>query len=331
MGDGLGDREHAAARHVRGRERRDPDVGVLIGEPRTEQIEECVAVRDTSRICCEARVGGEAAHPEHAAQGAELLVIADREQERSVARGYELIGHEVRVAVSGSRRVAPAHHHVLGRVRHRGECRLEQRHVQPTIARGDYSTGARSQRRADGNGRVLAGKNIDDRDAMLHRTTMRFAGDGHHARFALRDEIVTRSQRFACEATDGAPDEPWVPRHQIIGIQATPLERPRQKVVDHDVGVGDECSDDGEILRTCEVECDSPFVAIDGEEVRAFTGGVERWPPRAGVVARAWPLDFDHAGAEIAEGHGAHGACENAGEIKNTNSFEHHVLFMIRK
>ena len=73
---------------------------------------------------------------------------------------------------------------------------------------------------------------------------------------------------------------------------------------------------------------DRPLVAVRAQIVGGFCGvlalGIfqKRWPPGAGVVARAGALDLDDVGPQVGQGLGTPGARQNAGEVENADAVE---------
>ena len=70
-----------------------------------------------------------------------------------------------------------------------------------------------------------------------------------------------------------------------------------------------------------QIERNAFLVAVDAEEVGAV-GTDEGRTPLAAFVSGAGVFDFDDAGAEIAEVHGAEGPGDGAGQIEDEDAFQ---------
>src|SRR5205085_8211057 len=84
---------------------------------------------------------------------------------------------------------------------------------------------------------------------------------------------------------------------------------------------GDQAIEHRPASRTLEVERDAFLVSVDAEKVGAFTVDEGR-TPGSRVVTFAWLLDFDDAGAHIAQHHRAVRAGQHARQVENGNTVE---------
>ena len=101
------------------------------------------------------------------------------------------------------------------------------------------------------------------------------------------------------------------------------LESPASKVVHHNVSVTRQLEKHCPIGFSVQVSDEAFLVPVDRQVVGAFTPLVERRAPSTRLVSSAWSLDLDDVSAEIAKHHGAERSCEDAGEIENSNAFQH--------
>src|SRR5689334_3893223 len=99
-------------------------------------------------------------------------------------------------------------------------------------------------------------------------------------------------------------------------VESELLQRSRTEVLDEDVRLGGQAIERCAPVRMFEIERDAFLVAVDAQEVRAFT--LEEWrAPRSSVIAFARLLDLDHARTHIGEQHRAVRAGEHARQIED--------------
>jgi hypothetical protein len=193
----------------------------------------------------------------------------------------------------------------------------------------DAASASRGERGQDGDRCVLAGQDVGEGDADLHRCPGRLAGDGHPPALGLDDEVVAEARAVGAEAGDRAPDQLGMALEKLGGCESASLERAGAEVVDDDVGVGDEVSEERLVLGIADVGDQTLLVSVDAQEVGALTALVERRSPAARLVTSAGPLDLEDVGAEVAEHHGTERTGEDAGEIENLEANQHYdVAFM---
>ncbi len=70
------------------------------------------------------------------------------------------------------------------------------------------------------------------------------------------------------------------------------LQHAGPKVLDDNVSVRGEGRNERDVLAAIEIRGHTPFVAVDTQEIRAFTPVVERRTPAAAVISGARPLYF---------------------------------------
>ena len=183
------------------------------------------------------------------------------------------------------------------------------------------------QGRLDRDHAIKPGEQIADRDARLLRRSFGLAGDAHHSRHALDEEIVSGALRVRAglsEACHRAIDQPRIERFQALVIEAELPQPPDLEILDQYVGARREPAHDLAPVLGGEISDDRAFSPIAGMEIG---GGAlafrldERRSPGARLVALG-ALDLDDVGAEIGERLPGGGACEHAREFENAQARE---------
>ena len=106
------------------------------------------------------------------------------------------------------------------------------------------------------------------------------------------------------------------------GIGEAPfLQRTDPEIVDQNVRVLDQPSENFLPGRHSHVEREGALVAVDAEKIRGL-GADEGRTPMPRIVTVAGGLDLDDVGAHVAQHHGAERAGENTGEIDDADSSE---------
>ena len=105
---------------------------------------------------------------------------------------------------------------------------------------------------------------------------------------------------LAAIAGDRAIDDPGVDRLDRRIIEPEPLDHPRAKILQHDVGLAEERLQRRDVRRILEVEREALLGTVDGVKQRriaADLGVAEIQPPRQ--VAPVRSLDLDHPCAKV--------------------------------
>ncbi len=184
-------------------------------------------------------------------------------------------------------------------------------------------TVAMGQGGQDARRRIHAGKQVDHRDADLHRLAIRLAGDAHQPAHALDHGVIAGTVGIgAClaEAGDRAIDQVGLDRLEARVIEAVFDQRAALEILDHHIGLGGEFAHLGGTLRPGEVERHRALVAVGAGEIGRDSLGLSFEPgrtPGAGVVALAGTLHLDHPGAEVAEKLRCPRSRQDAGQIKH--------------
>ena len=120
------------------------------------------------------------------------------------------------------------------------------------------------------------------------------------------------------EGGDARHDQPRVDRVERLPAEPPALQHARPEILEDDVALGDQPSDDVLAFRDVEVEGHELLVpVIDGEPVRAAVFGGPETPE---VVAPPRHLGLDHLGAELRHERAAEGAGDDLGELEDPDS-----------
>ena len=256
------------------------------------------------------------------ARPGEQPVVARGEDERPVARVEGLVRHDVRVRGAHPLRDHAADQVVRRLIDHGGDARVEQRDAHVASAAGDVALAERGQH---AHRCVEARDDVEQRDARLRRLAVALARDAHQAGERLHDDVVAGSRGgLGCgrsERRQRARDQPRLRLAEVVEPQPEPLHQSRPEVLDHDVGRGDEPSDEGHAFGRAQIGRHRALVAVQREEVGGVVPGERRSPvPRVVALARA--LDLDHVRAQVGEDHGAQRAGQDAGEVDDPHAGE---------
>ena len=173
-------------------QRRHPLVGAARGERGLELGDQLGDVGHAVVVGGEARVVDQLGAADRRAQPLEQRLVVAADRDVAVARAQRLVGRRQPV------RGAELARHAAGRPQLRRlpdrqrERALEQRGVDVLAAAGAL---ARVQRREDRDGAEQPGRQVADRDPALDRVAVGLAGDAHHARQPLGDQVVARPLR----------------------------------------------------------------------------------------------------------------------------------------
>ena len=247
----------------------------------------------------------------------ELAIIADGDGERPI-RGLEhFVRHERRVTVAHAARHGPRHDVRAGLIRQRRQQGRQQRHLDelPLPRRV-----AMPQRREHADGSMQTGDDVDERDADLRRLAGR-PGHRHEATDGLHEQVVP-GQRRLTETGDRYVDDVRVPLAHLLIPEPQPRHRPRQEILDDDVGARHEIACGGEIVRLAKIPELAALVAVDRQEVRRLPVLGERRTPGARVVTAVRALDLDDVGAQVAEQHRRVRAGQDAAEVGDEQAVE---------
>src|SRR5262249_37842618 len=122
------------------------------------------------------------------------------------------------------------------------------------------------------------------------------------------------------EAGDRAIHEPRIERAKGIIAEPETLHRAGPEVLQHDVRLADQLSQDVLAFRSFHVEGEALLAPVHGHEVGRLATD-ERRPP-ARVVALGRLLDLDDLGPHVTEEHGAEWAGEDPREVDDTHAGE---------
>jgi len=198
---------------------------------------------------------------------------------------------------------------------------VEEAHVEMLTPAG---TLALDQRHEDGDRRVEAGSDVDERDPDADGPAFGRSVDGKHPDEALNDRVVTGTTAegtVGAEPGDAAVDESGKPLGQKSTPDSPPLEGSGLQVLDQHVRAFEQREQQLSARGYREIDADGPFVPVDTEEV----GGVsveKGGAPVAGFVALR-RLDLDHVGAVVTQDLRAERSSQNSGEIDDLDTREH--------
>jgi hypothetical protein len=208
-----------------------------------------------------------------------------------------------------------------------GEHRFQERKIDhltlalaPAPAFADAVPITRPQCRDHGEGAVEAGDHIGERERRQHRLAIRETGAGGKAAHRLDQRAEPRQRRVRpglAETGDAHDDEAGIFREQHIGAEPDLLERPRAKILDQDVGGGDEALERVLGAVVTEVEHDRALVARVGLPVQLPASVA----PVAQRVARG-RLHLDDVGAEIGELERKHVAGDEPRQVEHAHTGE---------
>ena len=289
-------------------------------------------VADARRVGGEAWVVGQRRLAGQPAPAAELVVVADGDDDGVVLGVEHLIGQQVGMGVAQPPGQLAAGEEVHVHVGHQGDGAVGKRHVDGLARAAGVAVVQRGQ---DGDGAVEAGGEIGDRHPRLLRPAagqaVGLAGDRHEAAEALDDEVVAGARRIGAavpEAGDGAIDQPPVDLLQAGVIEAVSGQRAGPVVLDQHVGPRRQLAGDGRPLGRRQVEGERALAPVGGQVIGGLGGVGPRFvlqegrPPGAGVVAPARPFHLDHRGAQIGEDLAAPRPGEDAREIEDDDAVE---------
>ena len=230
--------------------------------------------------------------------------------------------------------VLPGREVVHALVREPRDVGVQHRDVDVLALAGQMPVADRGE---DRDRRVHSGHEVGDRDAHLHRLTVRRSGDAHDPAHRLDEGVVGGPRRVGsgmAEAGHRAVDE----RREIVLEVAVPEPVLRKgaglEVLRQDVASRDEPAGDRLPLRVAEVEGDGTLVAVRPREVGALRAVLAVGPGQvgrsevAGVVAGPRPLDLDDLRAEVAQDLGAVRPGQNTGEVEDDEAVERTVHCM---
>jgi hypothetical protein len=165
------------------------------------------------------------------------------------------------------------------------------------------------------------GIDVGDRIAGFHRRTARFAGDGHQAGEALRDQIeaaAVAERSIETISRHRAVDEPGVDLRQHVVAQAQLLQRASAVVLGQHVRVTNQAHQHFAALFMLQVDRDSALVPVHHEERRGHAVD-PRLAVSARVVAAGKLFDLDHVGAHVGQHHPARGSCHDLRELEHVH------------
>jgi hypothetical protein len=169
---------------------------------------------------------------------------------------------------------------------------------------------------------VTASVDVGDRIAGLGRRASGFAGDGHQARKALRDQIEAAFVgvgAVAAVARHRTVDQAGVDFLEGVVAQAQPFERAAAVVFGQDVGLLHHGQQDLASLRMLQVEGDAALVAVQDHEGRRDPVHA-RLAVAARIVAAGKLFDLDHVGAHVGQHHAAGGAGHDLREFQHAHA-----------
>jgi hypothetical protein len=285
--------------------------GQLLGQQRPQEL----AVGGAPRVVLEPRVVGQFGRPDRLAQLAELPVVPGRDDQVAVGGGKRLVGEQARVGVAHPERDRPGRRVGAGLVDHAGHGRSQQRGVQVLALTGRVAVVERGQHRDRG---VEAGHHVEDRDARPERRAAGVAGERHHARHGLHDQVVAGQVPASggAEAADRRVDDGRVERADRLVVKAVLGQPARLEVLHQHVGPAGQLTGQAAIALVGQVERDRPLVPVDRQVVGGHAVLGKRRHPRPGVIATG-RLDLDHLGAHVGQQHRAVRPGEHPGEVRD--------------
>jgi hypothetical protein len=176
--------------------------------------------------------------------------------------------------------------------------------------------------RQDAGHRQDAGVDVGDRVAGLGGRASGFAGDGHQAGKALRDQVEAAFVRIrAVTAVSGhrAVDQAGVDFLEDVVAQPQPFQGAAAVVLGQDVGLLHHGQQDLASLRMLQVEGDAALVAVQDHERRRHAVHA-RLAVAARIVAAGELFDLDHVGAHIGQHHAARGAGHDLREFEHAHA-----------
>ena len=302
--------------------------GLLPDQPAHDLLDR-IAVDHPGRCGGKARVGAQFGHAQLGAEGAELAVVADRDDHRPVGHGEGRIGHHGRVAVAHPPRHDPADQIARGLVGHHRDLRIEQRNVDLLALAGAFGM---AQRGKDRDGGVHARGEVGHRHPDLERRTIGLAGHAHQPAHPLGEEIVAAARCIGAvlpETGDRAIDDPRVDRPDRGIIQPVFGQPANLEILHQHIGPRGQPPDQFGPLRRCQIDRRAALVAVGAKIIGALARIVrsvgkleERRTPAAGIVAAAGLLDLEHVGAEIGEDLGRPRTGQDPRKVQHLDPFE---------
>jgi hypothetical protein len=160
---------------------------------------------------------------------------------------------------------------------------------------------------------------VDDRWPSPDGGAARFAGDTHNTRAGLNEGVIARAVPVRPAPTKGAQrtiDRAWVELPDVLEAEPLLGKTATPKRLDDNIGARGKPADDLSPFGRFNVDGDTFFVAVDGEEQRTAVAPAWR-QPLAGVIAHLRPLNFDNPRAQIAQNHRTERSCQIPGHIQN--------------
>ena len=240
-------------------------------EPLHQEGTQHVAVGGAVLVAGEPRVLGQLGHPEHAAELAELAVVARGDDQVAVRAGERLVGEQAGVAVAHPQRDHPARDVGAALVDQPGQRGGQQVDLDVLAATGLVAAVDCGEHPDRG---VQTGHHVEDRDAGPEGLPVRVAGQAHQPGDGLHDQVVAgqlATLLAAPEAADRGVDDAGVGRLDALVVQSEPGQAAGAEVLDHDVGPCCQGLRDRHVVGVLEVQGDGALVAVHPEEVRRDT------------------------------------------------------------
>lgn len=298
-----------------------PPGGGVLAEEAFDFGDEDVAVLVAELVGGKAGVGGEFGAGERFAEAEPEALVGGADDDGLVGSGKELVGDDVGLGNADAGGILPGVEGGGGEVGHGAEHAIEERDIDAATEPGMV---AGVEGGKDGLSGEEGGEDVGDGEGNLDGVDTIGGGDVHAAGDGLEDDVVAGAARLgsgSSEGGDGGVDEAGIEGAEGVETEAEAVHDAGAEVFDDDVGAAGDGVDEGAGVGGFEVEGGGLFVAVHGEKIGrpvAEEGGT----PGAGFVAGGGIFDFDDAGAEISQEHGAEGTGDGAGEVEHEETIE---------
>ena len=210
----------------------DPIVGVARGQRASSSATSAGRLAIRSALVAKRGSSGSSGAPDRRAQALPQLLVVAADVDVPVAGAQRLVGRGQAVRRAERLRRAPVDHSsAVSQI----DSASAPSHSEVSICWPSPVRSRACSAREDADGAEQAGRQVGDRDAALDRVAAGLAGDAHHARQPLRDQVEAgplRVRAGLAEAGDRGVDQPRVDRAQRLVVGAEPRRHARPVVLD---------------------------------------------------------------------------------------------------